>query len=224
MDEEKNKKLQLKNKHLAVILSILGCIIIILITAIVIVNINSSSPQEEPQIAEEDEEDEEEDDELYWEGMSEEEFNEAQLHELEMNLHSQTLEILGKNPSNVAEVNKLYDSAIAKALELGRSDYVISFIDQRKEDLLSFGLTREALDAMLTTNFSLFSEPDQYRLYTEVIELAEELNDKTVLSEYKALQKSVEAAYQADYEATAEAAARSDDFDPWPGREDEEEE
>lgn len=217
MDKDKPNKFN--NKHLIIVLSILVCAIIALTTAIIIAKVNAPV-QEEPVAEEEDEETYD----LYWEGMSEDEYQEAQLAELEATLHDQTSQLLNQQPPDIDAVNKIYDSAIATALEQGRKDYIISFTDQRKDDFLAFGLTQAALDAMLTTDFSIFSEPDQYRLYTEVVELAEELNNSTVLEKYKALQKSVEAAYQADYNATAEAAARSNDFDPGPWLESEEEE
>lgn len=205
-DNSDKKLTRTNNKFLIIILSVLGLIVVALTVSIIVVKLN---PPVQEETSTENEEEEEEDYPLYWEGMSEEEFTESQLHELELNLHDQTMELLSRQPADVSAVNKLYDSAIAKALEEDRTDYIISYIDQRTEDYLSFGLTRAALDAMLTTDFSIFSEPDQYRLYTKVIELAEELNDTAVLSEYKALQKSVEAAYQADYNATAEAARRN---------------
>ena len=126
--------------------------------------------------------------------------------------------------SNINKINELYEEGIKLAEELNRQDYVLIFNLDRKDNLVSKGLTKEALDAMLTMNFTAYSEPNQYRLYSEVIKLAEELGDNQTVAKYESLRKGVEAAYQADYNATAEAAARSNDFDPGSWIESEEDE
>lgn len=117
--------------------------------------------------------------------------------------------LLDQEPVDVDAINKLYDDAVAKALELDRKDYIIVFANNRNRALLSKGLKREALDALLAIDFDLFLGPDQYRLYTKIIDLATELNDAEILNEYQALRAKVEEDYMVDYRNTEEAARRA---------------
>ena len=151
---------------------------------------------------------------LYWDGMSDEEYAEAQMIEEFERINTEAKKLLEKNPIDVDAINALYNGGIELAKKNNRPDYIISLNLERRDNFMSKGLTKEALDAMLTMNFNDYSEPDQYRLYSKVIELAESIGDNEVASKYKTLRTGVEQAYLEDYEATKSAAAMDDNIDP----------
>lgn len=193
-------------RNLLIILGTL-CLLAVVLAALVIINF-VKQPTEV--VSDEDEDNTA----LYWDGMSEEEFTEAQMMEEFERIDTEVKKLLEKNPVDIDAINALYNGGIELAKKNDRPDYIISLNLERKDNLMSKGLTKEALDAMLTMNFGDYSEPDQYRLYSEVIELAEKVGDNEVVSKYKALRAKVEPAYLEDYEATKRAAAMDDNIDP----------
>ena len=106
---------------------------------------------------------------------------------------------------DVAKVVTMYDSLIEEVKQQGKTDYVVRIIMDRNDALLSKGLKQEALDALKTVDVSSFSEPDQYRVYTMIIDQAKELEDNLTVEEYTKLQEKVADAYWEDYKATEEA-------------------
>lgn len=120
---------------------------------------------------------------------------------------------LDKESVDMDTINQLYAAGVAKAIELDRTDYVIVITNDVTGALLSKGLKRESLDILLSVDFSLFSEPNQYRFYDRIIELAKELNDSEVVAKYQTLRSQVEPEYMAEYEATQEAAKRAAEED-----------
>ena len=109
---------------------------------------------------------------------------------------------------DIAKVVELYDSLIEDMKQHGKIDYIARIIMDRNDALLSKGLKQEALDALKTVDASLFSEPDQYRLYDLIINQAKELNDNATVEEYTKLQDTVADAYWEDYRATEEAVKK----------------
>lgn len=113
-------------------------------------------------------------------------------------------EYLAEEPINVGAANDLINTAINKAIAEDKHDYAVTYIDMRNNGFVAKGLVNEALDAMLVLDFSVYTEPTQYRLYTKVMDLAEILGNEEVFSRFESLREGVSAAYWMDYNATKE--------------------
>ncbi len=217
-EARRKRSINLDNKTLMIVLGVFLALIFILGGLVIW---NATHPPEEPVAST----DEDEEFPLYWEGMSDEEYQEAKLIEESRNIDIEVKKLLSENPVDVDQINRLYEGGIKLAESQNRPDIVLTLNRKRKDNFLSKGMTKEALDGMLTMKFDSYSGPDQYRLYSDVIELAKALGDERLVSEYETKRKAVEASYQDDYNATKEASERSDDFDPGvvPEEEDDEE-
>ncbi|MBR2725977.1 hypothetical protein IKE87_01790 [Candidatus Saccharibacteria bacterium] len=110
--------------------------------------------------------------------------------------------LLEQNPVDVNRINELYNNAISLALNNNRADYMAVLVYDRNELLTAKGLKKEALDALLSLDYSTLSEPNKYRTYTLIVDLARELGENDVLAEYEELQKSVSRAYHAEKNST----------------------
>lgn len=200
-DFKKNNKKQ----RLLWILTGLCVLIIILVVAIVVAinrsnggQVESGEETESSGITEEPE-------------VSEEEIQkEKQLMDLLDSVNMRAQGLVNVLPVDVAAINKLYDDAIEKCMSLDRKDYAINFFNDRRDVFLSKGMKREALDSMLSFDFDPFSDPDKYRLYTKIIDIAEDVGDSKVASEYEQLRSTVEEAYREDYESTRRAAEKAE--------------
>lgn len=119
-------------------------------------------------------------------------------------------ELLNEEPIDVEEIRKLYSEQIDKYI--GEENYgrANAFISAEREALLSKGLERAALDAMLEIDFSSFPEPAQYRNYAEIVRLAEGLGNATVAAEYQGLAGGVKEAYEANYAASEKVKEESE--------------
>lgn len=195
---------KMKRKHLIAALLVLCAIILVLVVSIVLVqNFNSGqegSNIEEPVAGEE-----------IYEPTEEDVAREDELVAECDRINAEVEKLLAVKPVNVNAINELYAAGIEKALQYNRSDYVIALALQREENFRSGGLKKEALDAWQTLDFDLFSDPDKYRLYSYVTDLAQELNDQETLDKYNALRDTVEAAYWEDYEATSQRAEKENE-------------
>ena len=187
----------INNKHLILILSVLGAIIVALVIAIIVVNVNTPT-KEEPTVTEEERE-------LYWDDMSEEELEEAHFLEEWYSIKDQVGKLLEEENVDTETINKLYYDAIEKEISNKRLDHAYSYIIEWKNNLLSKDLKQEALDGLVKVNYEAFYAPDQYRLYKELIDLADSLGDSSTKQKYEALLAGVEAAYNEDSQITENA-------------------
>ena len=203
------KKIHFKmsNNLLIIILSLLGLIISGLLIAILFIN-KPIKPVENPdeETVKYDEDGDIIEEEKY--ELEPKDLDAIEINQKYQDINKQAQELLNSNPVDVKKINELYDSGIEFAISKGRNDYIISFYNSRNDALVAKGLKREALDALITVDVSSLDQPDQYRYYTAVIELAEELNDNATVSKYQELRAPTEEAYRADYEATEEAIRR----------------
>ena len=197
----------MSNKLLAIVLSCLGLLIIILTIAIVLVNQPREITDDKvEEIIKHDEDGDIIEEEQY--ELSPEALDAIEINQRYQSINEEAQKLLNSDPVDIKKINELYDSGIAFAVSKGRNDYIVSFYNSRNKALVTKGLKREALDALLTVDVSTLGQPDQYRYYTSVIELATELNDHATVVKYQELRAPTEAAYMSDYNATEEAIKR----------------
>jgi len=115
--------------------------------------------------------------------------------------------LLGQDPVDVDAIVDLYNQYINQNIANNELDRASSYMYAEYEDLLAGGFKQEALDALVVMDFSVFNEPEQYRWYSIVVSLANELGNGDVVLQYEPLMAQTKAAYDANY-AAAEAAAR----------------
>ena len=115
--------------------------------------------------------------------------------------------LLGQDSVDVDAIVDLYNQYINQNIANNELDRASSYMYAEYEDLLAGGFKQEALDALVVMDFSVFNEPEQYRWYSIVVSLANELGNGDVVLQYEPLMAQTKAAYDANY-AAAEAAAR----------------
>lgn len=187
--------MKFENKGLVVLLGVLGIVIIGLVVGIVVVNMNGG---DEIVTSKEDE------DEISYQEYT----NYVEEYDA---VRAEAQRLLGENPVDVDAIIKLYSKYIDANLANDELDRASSYIYAENEDLLAGGFKQEALDAMLVIDYSVFDEPEQYRWYVKIIDLANELGESNIAKEYEPLAASTKAAYDANY-AAAEAAAKEFDL------------
>ena len=200
------KKIHFKvnNTLLIVVLSLLGLLISGLLIAIFFIN----KPKEPIDNTEEETVKYDEDGDIIEEENYElepKDLDAIEINQKYQDINKEAQALLNTEPVDIKKINELYDSGIAFAVSKGRNDYIVSFYNSRNDALVAKGLKQEALDALLTVDINSLGQPDQYRYYTKVIELAQELNDNATATKYQELRAPTEEAYRADYEATENA-------------------
>ena len=208
-----NKKSSVNEKHLLVGLFCLLVIIVGLVMAIVVVNKNQDDNEPTEELVDETDElacyyDDEEEEEGTCEDDIELNRSESEMVKAVEKIEKEEQAMADRGSVDVGKINHMYDDGIKKATELGRSDYVFVLVSARTDFLKENGLQKEALDALLKTDFDLFLDPDKYRLYSEIIEIADDLKETEISSRYRQLQKTVADEYWADYRGTEEAAKK----------------
>lgn len=215
-----NKKGSVNEKHLLIALLCLVVIIVGLVVAIVIINYNQSGNEI---IEELDDTDDgvscyydDDDDENVCEDNTEQIRSENEMMKAIENIEKEEQTMVDRGSIDINRINRMYDDAIQDATVLQRNDYVFVLISSRTDFLKENGLQKDALDALLKTNFDLFLDPDKYRLYSEIIEIADSINDAETSSRYRQLLETVADEYWADYrgtESTAQNMSEAEDDD-----------
>ena len=200
------KKIHFKvnNTLLIITLSLLGLLISGLLIAIFFIN----KPKEPIDNTEEETVKYDEDGDIIEEENYElepKDLDAIEINQKYQDINKEAQALLNTEPVDIKKINELYDSGIAFAVSKGRNDYIVSFYNSRNDALVAKGLKQEALDALLTVDINSLGQPDQYRYYTKIIELAQELNDNTTVTKYQELRAPTEEAFKADYEATENA-------------------
>ena len=173
-------------KHLVGVLAGLGVVIVGLVVVIVVVNTKRNDDIR---------------DELE-QGIEESYIRDDQkLTARVLGIKEEAKKILKAKPVDFDKFDELFDSGIEMALEMNRIDYVPVLTNDRYDLLMGAGYKKEALEALKKGDYDVLSEPDRYRLYEKIIELAKELGDDNILSEYSSKQENVAGAYWADYHA-----------------------
>lgn len=187
------------NRGLIALLCVLVVVIVGLVTGIIIVE-NNNTAEENSQ--------NEEDEVVYFDTNMDGEGLVAYGEYLEYydEVRAKAKELMEIDPVDIEAVRSLYNEAIAKyAAENGYSE-VQAFVLAEKEDLLSGGFKREALDALAVVDYSYFPEPAQHRIYNEIIDLAKELGDAVVVAKYEPLAEATKEAFESSDEAIRETA------------------
>lgn len=180
------------NRGLVATLGVLGVIVVGLIIAIVVVGVNKNSQVavDVPEQAEE-------------EAKQEAEKREYDEYVGSYNSAQERAEgLLNQDPANASAVHELYSQYIDKYIAMGDLTRARALIMAEEEILLSKGLKKEALEYITSIDYSDFVAPERYRIYVEIIRLAQELGDAEVVAKYEPLADEVRAAYEAEYEAT----------------------
>lgn len=102
--------------------------------------------------------------------------------------YSKIEELFSQDPVDIDEINRLYLERIQILIDMGEIDEASDLIADRTERFIAKNLKQEALDALLSTDFSIFDEWQRNRHYTRIILLAEELGDTETADKYKKLQ------------------------------------
>ena len=116
------------------------------------------------------------------------------------NVESEVDKLLSKDTVDLDAINKIYNDGLKKAEEEEMYNYVFDFTRSRYNKYLDNGLKREALDALINTDYGIYDGADTYRAYSRIIRLANEIGDTAIAEEYKEKRKDYEAAFQVDYE------------------------
>lgn len=197
MERGQKKK---NNKWLVVVLCALVVLIVGLVIGIITVNNNRA--------AEEDDQNSVGDDVIYFDtnmdGEELAEYNEYMDYYNEV--RARVREIMNADSVDVGAVMKLYTEAITKYAARNGFSEVQAFVQAEKEDLLDGGFKREALDAMISVDYSYFPEPAQHRIYNDIIDLAKELGDAAVVAKYEPLAEATKEAFESSDRAIREAA------------------
>ena len=187
---------KLKNKHLIIALSILGCIILALVISIIIIRINDPTQPEGP-IAEEEIEDDSwmtEEDKQYFSYLDD--FEEAK---------TKVQELLNQDPIDTNAIDEIYNRCFNYYIEKGEPDRSSSFLRAWVNDYLAKDMKEAALNALTTANIEALAPADQYRRYTKLLELAQELGRDDLISKYTPLQAATKEAYDLDYQDSIQA-------------------
>lgn len=148
----------------------------------------------------------------------------AELEKNKNEIEEKVGELLEADEVDVDAVNELYNEGIEKAIQLDRKDYAVELILSRNEAFLSKNMKREALDAMIAVDVEMFDNVEKYYYYSEIIELAEKLNDKELVAHYTDERKAIEADYIRQNEERDEfVEAIGSEEDAWYDKEEERE-
>ena len=112
---------------------------------------------------------------------------------IRQDIDNRVAELMNSDTVDVDAVNKIYNDGIKKANEFNRHDYVVDLIVSRTSNFKSKGLMQEALDALFTIDPEIFDNVEKYYYYTNIIDIAKELNDQRLISEYTAKRSEIEA-------------------------------
>lgn len=218
MDNEQGRN----SRVLVGILCGLTLLIVILTVGVVVIKVNNGDGrigEEELEVTEED----------LIEGETMEDARKristgAELEKNKNEIEKKVSELLEADDVDVDAVNELYNDGIEKAIQLDRKDYAVELILSRKEAFLSKNMKREALDAMIAVDVEMFDNVEKYYYYSEIIELAEEINDKELVAHYTDERKAIEADYNRQNEERDEfVEAIGSEEDAWYDKEEERE-
>ncbi len=148
----------------------------------------------------------------------------AELEKNKNEIEEKVGELLEADEVDVGAVNELYNNGIERAIQLDRKDYAVKLILSRNEAFLSKNMKREALDAMIAVDVEMLDNVEKYYYYSEIIELAEKLNDKELVAHYTDERKAIEADYIRQNEERDEfVEAIGSEEDAWYDKEEERE-
>lgn len=181
------------NKGLVGVLAVLCVVIVGLVVGIVVVNLNAGRSQETEVVEETEELTPEQ--VAYYDYVAD--FDKVQ---------EQARGLLASG-ANASEIVALYSPYIAQCLKDGAVDRASSYIQAEQNDLLGAGYKQAALDELLNLDFSAFNAPEQYKYYTDIIEMANDLGRSDVATEYAPLAAQTKEAYDRNYAASERAAA-----------------
>lgn len=191
-----------EKRNLLIILVIL-CVLAVVLSVLVVINVVNQSTGEEvdhtssrPDVSEMSKEDIE-----YYNYVDDYDAVEAQVKKM-----------LSQSPIDADGIRDLYISKINQYANNGEIDRATSFIYAMVDAFSSKGLKQEALDAMLTIDLSIYEEPEQYRQYTNIIELAQEVGDQETEEKYKALREEVRELYEIDDGISKDAEKETGDL------------
>lgn len=181
-------------RGLWVVLGILCVVIVGLIVGIVVVSLNSGRSQD-TQVTENSEE------------MSEEQIEAQNYKDSFDKVRAEAKKLLAENPVDPIKIISLYSPYIEKSLADKMVDRASAYIRAEQDDLFTAGYKQAALDELLKLDFSVFNEPEQYKYYLEITELAKDLNRSDVVAKYEPLVAQTKEAYDRNYAAAERAAA-----------------
>lgn len=118
-------------------------------------------------------------------------------------------ELLRQNPVNVEAIKLLFREPIDRYLENGDYTDIVraaTYVTAETQKMLSGGFEREALDELLRIDLSVFNKPEQYRQYMTVIDIAGNLGEDAIVSEYKILADGVRDDFMASCAGSTEKA------------------
>lgn len=110
-------------------------------------------------------------------------------------IKTESEELLKQDPIDADRINRLYNDGIAFASENGRTDYAMTLVLDRVQQLTDVGLKDKALEGTIAVDASVFSDPDKYRFYSIIVDLAEQTGNDEILQEYRPLQSSMKEAF-----------------------------
>lgn len=188
------------NAGLIVILVVLVLIIVGLVVGIIVVKNNEGGESEEPSKEE------------VWtdstEMTDEEKAKHEQFNETYNEIVKKAEELYSHDSVSAEEIMNLYTPTIKSYLD--QNDYADAqtFILLRNSNLIERGYKKEALDALVSIDYSIFPEVIQNRYYNKIINLASELNKKEIADKYQVLADNTKAAAEAASKASAEWAEK----------------
>ena len=190
---EPKERRNIHNLGLVLALSALCCVIIGLVATIIVAQTtHNNNPTPEPSEPEEPLVSSLDDAEI-----ARLEASEKTMLNKQSEIESSVAELLNNEPVDIDQINALYREGIALAKQEKREDYIIVFLRSQMNNLKSKGFKKEALNLLLGLQFDDFSVADRYRLYTDIILLANEIEDTSTVDKYERLRSEIEEEFKA---------------------------
>lgn len=112
---------------------------------------------------------------------------------------AETQRLLSENPVDTVAIRELYTEAMSGYMNAATYGNVQDLMIAEYDSLISGGFKEEALDALVSVDFSIFPESVQNRWYNKIVDLAQELGNVDLVAKYQQLaDMTKEAAVQSE--------------------------
>lgn len=115
-------------------------------------------------------------------------------------MQAKAQEMIATEPSNVAEIYKMYQSAINASLQNNKETEAYEYFNGLVKLLKDNNMKEEAMNAYSTIDLSGFSGYSQFYLYTDAESLAKELGDEKKAARYNTEKNKNTAAWEESLE------------------------
>lgn len=121
--------------------------------------------------------------------------------------------LLTASPVDVAAVSAIYDKVINQYASNNEFSYVAQLIFDERNLFLESDLKAEALESLITREYSMFPAYKQFEFYSAIFSLAQELNRTDVIAAYEPLYNETSVAWDAHVKAIEDYTPPDDSAD-----------